>query len=196
MKVYFTASISHRKELLSEYKDIISTLKKLGINEVFSEDILDIQLKTSLADSEVGLKKWHTTWIKYIHDCDFAVAEISYPSTINIGFEIGNIIAHGKPVIGLYKEGREPIFTNEPRPKRLIKTSYTTENLKETLSWAIEEAKEIINRRFTLLIPPDMDQFLEDSYKDYDITASDLIRNLIRKEMIRLQKDKIKDSKK
>lgn len=190
MKAYFTASISHRQELLEEYTAIISTLKKLGVEEVFSEDILDIQLKNSLADSEKGIKEWHTTWMRYIQNCDFAVAEISYPSTINVGFEIGNIIAHGKPVIGLYKEGKEPLFSSEPRPKRLIKTSYSINNLKETLSWAIEEVKEIINRRFTLLIPPDMDQFLENFYKDYDITASDLIRSLIRKEMIRSKRIK------
>jgi|WetSurMetagenome_2_1015567.scaffolds.fasta_scaffold01745_12 hypothetical protein len=195
MKVYFTASISHRKELFKEYKNIISTLKKLGVDEVFSEDILDIGLKSSLSDSKIGLKNWHTTWIKYISDCDFAVAEISYPSTINVGFEIGNIIAHGKPVIGLYKEGKEPIFTSEPRPKRLIKSSYTADNLKDVLSWGIEEVKEIINRRFTFLVPPDINDFLENSYKVYNLTASDLIRNLVRKEMINIKKQDKKINK-
>lgn len=188
MKVYFTASISHRKNLFKEYSTIISTLKELGAEEVFSEDILDINLKNSLDDSKTGLKNWHTTWVKYIQECDFAVAEISYPSTINVGFEIGNIIAHGKPVIGLYKEGKEPIFTNEPRPKRLIKSLYTLDNIKDVLSWAIEEIREIINRRFTFLVPPDINEFLENANKTHKVTASDLIRRLVRKEMIASRK--------
>lgn len=171
-------------------------MKTLGIDEVFSEDILDIPLEHSLDDSEIAQKKWRATWAKYIHDCDFAVAEISYPSTINVGFEIANIVARGKPVIGLYKDGKDPIFTSELHSKRLIKSSYTLDNLKDVLSWAIEEVQEIINRRFTFLIPPDVNHFLENSYKDYGITASDLIRNLIRKEIINLQKSQIKSSKK
>lgn len=196
MKIYFTASIFHREKLFYEYKTILTTLKQLGVKQIYSEDILEIPLKNALNDSETERKRWYTTWTKYIHNADFVVAEISYPSTVNIGFELHNIIERGKPVIGLYKEGRDPIFTSELHSKRLIKSSYTIDNLKDVLSWAIEEVKEIINRRFTFLIPPDVNHFLENSYKDYGITASDLIRNLIRKEMIKLQKNRIKNSKK
>jgi len=190
MRVYFTASIYHRKELLDDYKAIISSLKKLGITKVFSEDILDITLHDALNNSEIEREKWLTTWRKYIRDCDFAVAEISYPSTLNIGFEINNILERGKPVIGLYKEGKDPIFTSELHSRRLIKTSYTKENLKDVLAWAIEEAKEIINKRFTFIVPPEIGDFLEDSYKSHGITASDLIRDLVKKEMVKLDKQK------
>ena len=190
MRVYFTASIYHRKELLDDYKDIVSSLKKLGITKVFSEDILDIPLYDALNNSEIEREKWLTTWRKYIRDCDFAVAEISYPSTLNIGFEINNILERGKPVIGLYKEGKDPIFTSELHSRRLIKTSYTKENLKDVLAWAIEEAKEIINKRFTFIVPPEIGDFLEDSYKSHGITASDLIRDLVKKEMVKLDKQK------
>jgi len=190
MRVYFTASIYHRKELLDDYKAIISSLKKLGITKVFSEDILDIPLHDALNNSEIEREKWLTTWRKYIRDCDFAVAEISYPSTLNIGFEINNILERGKPVIGLYKEGKDPIFTSELHSRRLIKTSYTKENLKDVLAWAIEEAKEIINKRFTFIVPPEIGDFLEDSYKSHGITASDLIRDLVKKEMVKLDKQK------
>ena len=190
MRVYFTASIYHRKELLDDYKAIISSLKKLGITKVFSEDILDIPLHDALNNSEIEREKWLTTWRKYIRDCDFAVAEISYPSTLNIGFEINNILERGKPVIGLYKEGKDPIFTSELHSRRLIKTSYTKENLKDVLAWAIEEAREIINKRFTFIVPPEIGDFLEDSYKSHGITASDLIRDLVKKEMVKLDKQK------
>lgn len=190
MKAYFTASIFHRKELLEDYKTIISSLKKLGVNKVFSEDILDIPLEEALDNSEIERKKWHTTWTKYIHDCDFVVAEISYPSTVNIGFEIHNIIERGKPVIGLYKEGKDPIFTSELHSKRLIKSSYAKGNLRDVLSWAIGEVREIINRRFTFLVPPEINDFLDNSYKLYGVTASDLIRDLVKKEMGRSQKEK------
>jgi hypothetical protein len=190
MKVYFTASIYHRGEMLEEYKAIISSLKKLGVSKIYSEDLVDIPLAEALSTSDNRRERWLATWRKYIHDCDFVVAEISYPSTVNIGFEINNILERGKPVIGLFKEGKDPIFTSELHSKRLIKSSYTKENLKEVLAWAIEEVKEIINKRFTFLVPPEISDFLEDSYKSHGITASDLIRDLVKKEMTKLDKEK------
>ena len=190
MKVYFTASIYHRGEMLEEYKTIISSLKKLGVSKIFSEDLVDIPLQEALSSTNNRRERWLATWRRYIRDCDFAVAEISYPSTVNIGFEINNILERGKPVIGLFKEGKDPIFTSELHSKRLIKSSYTKENLKEVLAWAIEEAKEIINKRFTFLVPPEISDFLEDSYKSHGITASDLIRDLVKKEMAKLDQQK------
>lgn len=192
MKVYFTASIYHRKDFLREYKKIIDTLKKLGISEVFSEDIIDISLPDALSESDSERKKWYNTWSNYIQKSDFVVAEISYPSTINVGFEINSILERGKPVVGLYRKGSDPIFTSELHSKRLIKSCYTTETLEDVLKWAIGEAREIINRRFTFILPPDINQFLDNTFHTYGITTSDLIRNLIRKEMINHQKKKIK----
>ncbi len=187
MKAYFTGSIYHRKNFLREYKKIIEILKKLGVSEVFSEDIIDIPLQAALHESKDEKKKWHATWSNYIQRSDFVVAEISYPSTINVGFEISSILERGKPVIGLYKKGKDPIFTNELHSRRLIKSSYTLESLEDVLKWAICEVKEIINKRFTFLLPPDINQFLENAFRRHGITASELIRDLIRKEMINTQ---------
>lgn len=188
MKAYFTASIYHRKDLLAEYKKIISCLKELGVEEVFSEDIVDIPLDEALNESEIERKKWHTTWSNYIQKCDFVIAEISYPSTINVGFEINNILERGKPVIGLYKQGRDPIFLSELHSKRFIKSSYTEDSLKSVLKWALEEVRVIINKRFTFIVPPDIAHFLENSYENFGVNASDLIRELLRRERRKIQR--------
>jgi hypothetical protein len=187
MVVYFSASLSYRKELSEDYKAIISTLKELGVKKVTSVDVLHAPIRKTQIEIDEGIKKWKSTWIKYIHECDFALSEISYPSTINIGFEIGDIISHGKPVLGLYKVGRKPFFTrNDNLPKKFIESSYTKENLKDVLSWGIGEIKEVINKRFTFLVPPEVSNFLDKAYEEHNISASDLIRNLIKKEMRRL----------
>lgn len=190
MKAYFTASIYQREKRLAEYKAIIAGLKKLGVAKIFSEDTVSIPLEEALNSKEIERKKWFNTWRAYVSKSDFAIAEISFPSTINIGFEVNKIIEHGKPVICLYKEGSDPAFISELHSKRIIKSSYTIETLPEVLAWAVGEVRELINRRFTFILSPDIDNFLDDSFENYGLTASDLIRDLIRKEMGSLHKKK------
>jgi hypothetical protein len=183
MKAYFVASGSQKKVLFKEYATIVNTLEKLGIKVAFYKGHID----NSFDASDARVKKWRADWLRYMHECDFAVAEISYPSSINIGFEIGSMIAHGKPVLGLFTEGREPIFAKgDFFSKRFFASSYTTNNLNDVLTWGIEEIKNILDKRFTFLVPPEISKFLDKTYQEYNISASDFIRDLIKKEMKRL----------
>jgi hypothetical protein len=166
MKAYFTASISHRKESLKDYVDIIPILKKMDIKVEYFEELFNTPLEYSIEEMKSGISKWRATWTKSIQNCDFAVVEISYPSTINVEFEIGSIIKHEKPVLGLYRKEEEPISLERGGlPRKFINSSYTVDTLKDVLSWGIGEIKEIINKRFTFLIPSDMSLFLEEFYK-------------------------------
>lgn len=179
MKIYITAPICYRKELKPVLTEAIQFLKEEG-HELFSYDILETPLSEALSTSQKIQTSWFETWRKYISAADIAVAEISYPGTVNVGFEIASILSRGKPVIGLYRKGKDPIFLGELHSSRLVKVSYDNDvSVKEALKWALEEVKQMISRRFTFFIPPSIDNFLEELYRKKGVSKSEFIRSLI-----------------
>ena len=179
MKIYITAPIYYRQELKPALLEAIRFLKKEG-HQLLSDDILETPLEEALSSSQKIQTTWFETWRKYISAADLAVAEISYLGTVNVGFEIASILSRGMPVIGLYQEGKDPVFLGELHSSRLIKVSYGKNTpIKEALAWALEEAKQMISRRFTFFIPPSIDNFLEELYRKKGISKSEFIRSLI-----------------
>lgn len=117
-------------------------------------------------------------------NCDGAIIEASYPSNINIGFEIGTLLSQSKPVILIYKEGKTPEFITNPHYSKLISSEYNERNLEKILDWCFEELNELSSKRFTFYISKDIEKFIEDVSKEEEISKSEYIRNLIEKEMV------------
>ncbi len=180
MKIYFNASLRQSADYKLIYQRIVNHLKK-NKHEVFevvlSEHMPDIQEVTSK-----NIKEWHKEWNTYINQADFAIIEGSYPSTIHIGFEIGMILAHGKPVIFLYNDGKEPKFINEIFSPRLIRSGYTEFSVEDVLDWCMEEVKHHFNKRFTFFISPEIEDFLQ-KISNKNFSRAEFIRSLIEKEM-------------
>lgn len=181
MKVYFTASSIQKGEYNSIYKKIVEYLKK-DKHDVY-EKILSQHLPSITQVSSNSIKEWYKEWSEYVSQCDVAIVEGSYPSSIEIGFEISNILTRGKPVILLYKSNKNPVFVNDLYSSRLIKSEYTEGNLNQVLDWCLEEVKFLSNKRFTFYITPDIDEFLESVSADKETTKSEFIRELILKQM-------------
>src|SRR3990170_5944701 len=106
MKVYFSAYSTYKSEFEGIYQKIVDYLQNHG-HEVF-EVVLSEHLPAVSDVSGHAVKQWYREWSSYVRECDCAVIEGSYPSTIQIGFEVGMILARGKPVVLLFKEGRDP----------------------------------------------------------------------------------------
>lgn len=164
MKVYFNASTKEKEEDLTVYQRIKNYLKRRN-QEVFSNPSSEKEQ------------------INNILQCDVAVIEGSYPSTIQVGFETAMILEKGKPVIFLYKTGMSPFFINAIHSFKLIKSEYSENNLEDTLDWCFEELEHISNRRFTFFISPDIEDFLQKIAKRNKLSKSEFIRYLIKKEM-------------
>lgn len=114
--------------------------------------------------------------------------EGSFPSSIHIGFETGMILARGNPVIILHKKDRDPVFINKFHTSRLIKSEYDNNNIEEVLDWCIEEVKQLVNRRFTFFVSPEIENFLDKVVDNNGVTRSEYIRNLIEGEMQKIDK--------
>lgn len=183
MKVYFTAAIYQREKLEEEYRAIIKAIQDCGHDVLTSFNIMEEKLDRVLSISKVDHEVYFGTWSKVIKQADVAVVEVSFPSTVHIGMEIGGLIERGKPVICLYQQGRNPTFVEDFHSPRLLKLEYTKDDVKEVLEWVFEEVEQLLNRRFTFFIPPEIDAYLNKMADADDTSRSEYIRNLISKDM-------------
>jgi hypothetical protein len=92
-----------------------------------------------------------------------------------------------KPVIGLHLIGREPILFKGMKNTKIKWIQYTSENLRQLLLDAIEEAKRNIDVRFNFFVSPKILAYLDWVAQKRMIPRSVFLRNLIEREM---KKDK------
>lgn len=187
MKVYFTASIKQRGGLEEEYKLITEAIENSGNELVTSFDVLNLDLSYVLNQTIEQIDNFYQVWLKTINKADIGVVEVSFPSTVHIGMEISTLINKAKPVICLYKKGRNPTFTGEHHSSRIIKVEYTRETIKEALEWGLEEAEQLVNRRFTFFINPEIENFLDRKSEETGLSKSEYIRELIEEKLQKKQ---------
>jgi len=183
MKIYFTADRTDLAEKKPQWQEIIRALEKNG-HEVFSP-VLSEHLPPASELSNKGAKDWYKEWSSYIKDCEVVVAEGSYPSSIDVGFEIGLLVSMGKPVILLFQSSKDPVYINQLYSDKLIKSSYNHQNLKDVLRWCFEELNRISSQQVTLSVPAKVEQFLRKVEKQKGLSRSDWVTELIEQEMTR-----------
>lgn len=101
MKIFFAGSIRGGRSMLSEYRQIVALLKKLG-HDVVSEHVASTKLEEAearLTDEEI----FHSD-IGFIDESDCVVADVTVPS-VGVGYEICYAVSRGKRVLCVYKEG-------------------------------------------------------------------------------------------
>lgn len=177
MKIYFTASSIYKSKNKYICEKIINFLENKG-HEVFGNTLSE-EMPIHKETTVHRIKEWYKEWSSYIQNCDFVIVEASYPSSVHIGFEIGNILSKGKPLILLFKESQDPIYINNLHSSKLVKSEYTSENIIDILTWCLKEIEQVFNRRFTFFISPEIEKFLDEMSKKEKISRSEYIRRLI-----------------
>lgn len=181
MKVYFTASVSGKAKYVDEYLHIVNVLKELKCVVTY-EHILD--------SSEEGIKilpreeriKFHDSVVHWIHDCDFVVADTSYPST-SAGYEIAIALRVGKPVLVLYSEGDPPSLLGLHKDDKLICEKYDKHTLKNIIEDFVSYVSERHDMRFTFFITPRIMSYLDLISKQKKVPKSVYLRNLIEEDI-------------
>ncbi len=181
MKVYFTGKLYQKQEFDKEYRKIVSSLKSLG-HEVLG-DVFAYEAEHVLRQTRKQAYGYSKIWYGYLRSMDVCVAEISFPSTVNIGFEVATIVNYGKPVIAMHCRGSDPVFTSAYYAGRMIKVEYTLDTVSEVLEWALEEAGQWLERRFTMIIPAKIEKYLDEVVKVSGFSRSEYIRKLIENDM-------------
>ncbi|MDP2846209.1 MAG: nucleoside 2-deoxyribosyltransferase [Candidatus Methanoperedens sp.] len=101
MKIFFAGSIRGGRSMLSEYRQIVALLKKLG-HEVVSEHVASSGLEE--AEARLTEEEIFNSDLGFIDECDCIVADVTVPS-IGVGYEICYAVSRGKRVLCVYKEG-------------------------------------------------------------------------------------------
>ncbi|MDD5472602.1 MAG: nucleoside 2-deoxyribosyltransferase [Candidatus Methanoperedens sp.] len=101
MKIFFAGSIRGGRSMLSEYRQIIALLKKLG-HDVVSEHVASPKLEE--AEARLTEEEIFKSDICFIDESDCVVADVTVPS-IGVGYEICYAVSKCKRVLCTYKEG-------------------------------------------------------------------------------------------
>jgi len=187
MKAYFTGCLYQKDKFINQYEKIVATLKRTGYS-VF-EDTTSTLLEEVLSKSDDDRISYYKKVLKWIDSSDLVVVEASFPSTLSIGHEITLSLEKSRPVIILYKKGKEPTFLMGLKNEKIIWAEYTDESLEKVLISSIEKAKMKMDVRFNFFVSPKILAYLDWIAQKRMIPRSVFLRNLIEKEM---KKDKVK----
>ena len=181
MKVYFTASLTGKNKYIKNYEIIMATIDKLGY-KLLSKNVLARKPEDILNETPDEAYSYYKKMVNWIKEADIVVAEVSYPS-LGIGYEVALSLEEGKQVIVLYTGEREPYLLESSQNDRLQIMEYKLENLSQTIESSLNIARQQLDLRFTLLLPPHIVQFLNNLAEKEKIPRSVFIRNLIEGEM-------------
>lgn len=184
MKIYFTASLTGKKLYEDSYRKIVFHLERLGC-KVFSEHIFS-STKPGVCEETI---KERTAYLQLLGRnlkwCDAVVSEVSYPST-STGYEICSAVKNKKPILALHQDKKinYPTVLKALKEEEAVIAAYDSENLKGILEsfLAFIDAK-VIEKRFTMLLPPEMTDFLDKVVEKESLPRSVIIRNLISERM-------------
>ena len=181
MKIYFSGSVHNKGVDLDLYRKIVEELRREG-HKVQAGHILNVPMEI-VENKELGFRKdYYKKLIQRIEAADAMVCETSYPSTINIGHEITLALDRGKPILALYLPEREPRTLLGIESEKFTLMEYTEETIREILSYWLEEARNFLESRFTMILTSKIKTYLNEIAKS-GTSRSDYIRNLILKDM-------------
>lgn len=134
--------------------------------------------RTSFAEGEnyQQLARW------LLH-AQVVVLEVSDPASMLIGQQLALAVEKHKSVIALYQEGREPSFFMPQHDSRVVWLGYTPETLEEMLAEALEYVSLQQDVRFNLLLPANLNSYLDYICREKSVSKSHFIRELIREHM-------------
>lgn len=183
MLIYFFATTSQSQTYQQSYLEIIHTIEKLGHKVVYEpmEEDTRQQQETMTADERQG---YYRKFIQQVSKCDMVIAEVSYPSSINIGYRISIALEKNKPVLGLHVKGKASPFLDGNVSDRFLYEEYTPATLKKTIERAINFAEQHTDARFNFFISPRHINFLDFISRKRKIPKSVYLRELIERDKV------------
>jgi 2'-deoxynucleoside 5'-phosphate N-hydrolase len=185
MTIFFTASLRAKSSFRQEYLQIINFLRPE--NTVIADHVIGLEAdQVQDWDPEYRFEFYQDILYR-IKQADLIIAEISSDS-INICYEISIALSQRKQVIALYKVGHEPKLLTQlgeiHSESRLFVIEYSLANLAGQLGAAVQEAKHNLMQRFTLLLPTNLVNYLEQTAGQAGLSKAVYLRKLIEADMV------------
>lgn len=184
MNIYFLASRTQLPIYGESYKQIITVLRSMG----HKVDDSYIHLKSIQDFSSEELAKENKDFLKRISNSDLIVAELSFPSSINIGYRIRLILEKNHPILGLYIRGKKTSFFETMDSDKFIYEEYTLKDLHKVLKQSLVLATEKSDIRFNFILPPSLIEYLDWIAQHERVPRSVYLRKLIEQDRENNQK--------
>ncbi len=184
MNIYFLASRTQLSIYGENYKQIVKSLQNLGHN--VDSSYIQSTSKPDASTSELTVE--YKEFNKKITASDLVVAELSFPSSVNIGYRVRLALEKKRHIIGLYLQGKHVPFFETIDSDKFIYEEYSLKNLENTLKQAIDLAMEKSDIRFNFILPPSLIEYL-----DFISTSERIPRSVYLRKLI--EKDREKNSK-
>lgn len=167
-------------KLGSQWDDIIQRVKEVLDSKQCNVDMSYFSSSTDEDASDLeGAFRRNKQLIK---TSDFIVAETTQYSS-GIGYLIADAIHHKKPVLALYNKtlGDKPsnIIKSSVITKQLIFLEYTDSNLAEGIVDFLKKVKSMVDTKFILQLPAEIDQYLEWASFHNNVPKSQVVRDAI-----------------
>ena len=177
MMAYFTASIEGKKYFLKRYLLIVKLLKSQKY-QVISDHIINSTEESIRMENKEDKLKFQRQLESWIQNCDFVVAEASFPS-ISVGYEISLAANRDKPVLILYSNDHAPSLLEVTNEEKIVCQKYKIKNLKSILTDFINFAKRVNDIKLNFFISPRLFAYLEKVSKKEKMPKSVYLRKLI-----------------
>ncbi|MBP9758957.1 Eco57I restriction-modification methylase domain-containing protein [Candidatus Dojkabacteria bacterium] len=195
MKVYFTTGYENPKVNSINIRKILDTIVKEGHSIIKrplkSEHGADLYKVDEEASSDIfdfldlPVDKIYSEANKRIKSCDIVITETSYSPSPGLGFEVGIAIHERKPVLILSSEESNIILSEviEGNPPRYMTVAKYGKNksIEKIISDFIKDAKQKLDTKFILIIPAEIDRYLEWASKEKRMHKAQLVREAIDK---------------
>jgi MinD-like ATPase involved in chromosome partitioning or flagellar assembly len=187
MKIYFTAAISLSEYYGKNYIKIVDTLEKLGHTVTHQHITKNSIIKVFNKTREENIDYYKKT-LKEIAKADIVVAEVSFPSTLNVGHEVSVALEKGKPVIALYSQDKGSPFFEGIDSDLFYYQEYKILEIDSFLPKVLEEIAKHVDIRFNFFISPEIGRYLDWISQHKKIPRAAFLRSLIEKSM-KIEKD-------
>lgn len=182
MRVYFTAAISLSEFYGDNYIRIVDCLEKMG-HTVIHDHITKNSLVKVFDKTKQENEEYYKKTLREINKADVIVAEVSFPSTINVGHEVSLALDKGKPVVALYVSDKGSPFFEGINSDLFFYNEYNSLEIDSFLPKLMDEVLKRADVRFNFFISPEIGRYLDWVNQKKKIPRAAFLRGLIEKSM-------------
>lgn len=180
MNIFFTASLRGKEKYLSNYKRLYNALSIK--HKVFADHVFNLELEEVSSWEPDYHFDYYVNILNKIKECDCFVVELTSLS-INIEYEVSLALNLKKNILAFYWEDakiKDLDFMDLFQDKEKIQLiTYNSDNLEKVTQTGLKNVKNNLNKRFTILLPTRIVNYLEKNSKDTSVPISVYIRQLI-----------------
>lgn len=189
MKIYFTYTKTLQPSITNRITEYLTTAGHKVSSRQRMEDYGTVSFENARTAFNLNVKN--------IKNCDVILAEVSYSSS-GLGYEISLALEEKKPVIAIYNMTEDlnhpkhipsvPTSLKGNTSKYLLLREYDLKNLEKILELAMKDTKDLVDTKFILIIPPEIDKYLEWNARERNKAKAEVTREAIEKIMLEDEK--------